>query len=110
MRTKLVTVMLGLMIIAIFAFAPLAGLVLRFHWLGLPGVWAALGCWLAARTVLLERRWAEARTAPASRVGGEPQFDGHAQAGQGHDSPQQGDREVARQALPGVPADQEAGG
>jgi putative MATE family efflux protein len=48
------------MIIAIFAFAPLACLVLRFHWLGLPGVWAALGCWLAARTVLLWRRWARA--------------------------------------------------
>jgi putative MATE family efflux protein len=46
------------MLIAILAFAPLAGLVLRFHWLGLPGVWTALGCWLAARTVLLWRRWA----------------------------------------------------
>jgi putative MATE family efflux protein len=48
------------MIGAIFAFAPLAILVLRFHWLGLPGVWAALGCWLAARSVLLGRRWARA--------------------------------------------------
>jgi putative MATE family efflux protein len=48
------------MIVAIFAFAPLALAVLRFHWLGLPGVWAALGCWLAARTVLLGRRWARA--------------------------------------------------
>jgi putative MATE family efflux protein len=46
------------MILSIAAFAPLAVLVLRFHWLGLPGVWAALGCWLAARTVLLARRWA----------------------------------------------------
>jgi Na+-driven multidrug efflux pump len=46
------------MLLAILAFAPLAGLVLRFHWLGLPGVWTALGCWLAARTVLLWRRWA----------------------------------------------------
>lgn len=46
------------MIGAIFAFVPLAALVLRFHWLGLPGVWAALGCWLAARSVLLGRRWA----------------------------------------------------
>ncbi|MGH3209713.1 MAG: hypothetical protein ACRDNO_18340 [Trebonia sp.] len=46
------------MLIAILAFAPLAALVLRFHWLGLPGVWTALGCWLAARTVLLWRRWA----------------------------------------------------
>jgi hypothetical protein len=48
------------MVISIFAFAPLALLVLRFHWLGLPGVWAALGCWMAARTVLLGRRWAGA--------------------------------------------------
>jgi putative MATE family efflux protein len=53
------------MIIAIFAFAPVAALVLRFHWLGLTGVWAALGLWLAARSALLGRRWAAAgRTAP----------------------------------------------
>jgi hypothetical protein len=32
-------------------------LVLRFHWLGLPGVWAALGLWLAARAMLLGQRW-----------------------------------------------------
>ncbi len=96
------------MIIAIFAFAPLACLVLRFHWLGLPGVWAALGCWLAARTVLLWRRWARAG-APPSPVGGDPELDGHGQAGQGHDDPQDGDRKVAHQALPGVPAGQEAG-
>jgi putative MATE family efflux protein len=51
------------MIIVIFVFAPLAGLVLRFHWLGLPGVWAAVGCWLAARAVLLARRWARAMAA-----------------------------------------------
>jgi putative MATE family efflux protein len=48
------------MIVAIFAFAPLALAVLRFHRLGLPGVWAALGCWMAARSVLLGRRWARA--------------------------------------------------
>jgi Na+-driven multidrug efflux pump len=54
------TAMRRAMIWAIFAFAPLAVLVLRFHWLGLPGVWAALGCWLAARSVLLARRWAQA--------------------------------------------------
>jgi putative MATE family efflux protein len=48
------------MILAIGAFAPLAALVLRFHWLGLPGVWAALGLWLAARSALLGRRWAVA--------------------------------------------------
>jgi putative MATE family efflux protein len=54
------------MIGAIVAFVPLAALVLRFHWLGLPGVWAALGCWLAARSVLLARRWARAeRRGPA---------------------------------------------
>ena len=98
------------MIIAIVAFAPLAFLVLRFHWLGLPGVWVALGCWLAARTVLLRRRWARAATAPPSRVGRDPQLDGEAQAGQGDDDPQQGDRNVACQTLPGVAADQEAGG
>ena len=46
------------MILAILAFAPMAALVLRFHWLGLPGVWAALGLWLAARSALLGRRWA----------------------------------------------------
>lgn len=104
------TAMRRAMIIAIFAFAPLACLVLRFHWLGLPGVWAALGCWLAARTVLLRRRWAAAGTAAASRVGGGPQLDGHAKAGQGDDGAQQSDREVARQELPGVAADQEACG
>jgi putative MATE family efflux protein len=46
------------MILAIGAFVPVAALVLRFHWLGLPGVWAALGLWLAARSALLGRRWA----------------------------------------------------
>ena len=54
------TAMRRAMILAIFAFAPLALAVLRFHWLGLPGVWAALACWLAARSVLLGRRWARA--------------------------------------------------
>ena len=52
------------MIISIAAFAPLAMLVLRFHVLGLPGVWAALGCWLAARTALLGRRWATSAAGP----------------------------------------------
>jgi Na+-driven multidrug efflux pump len=46
------------MIMAIAAFLPVAVLVLRFHWLGLPGVWAALGLWLTTRSVLLGRRWA----------------------------------------------------
>ncbi len=45
------------MILAIGAFAPVAALVLRFLWLGLPGIWAALGLWLAARSALLGRRW-----------------------------------------------------
>jgi putative MATE family efflux protein len=61
------------MIIVVFVFAPLAALVLRFHWLGLPGVWAALGCWLAARAVLLSRRWTRAMataTATATTPGG----------------------------------------
>jgi MATE family, multidrug efflux pump len=54
------TAMRRAMILAILAFAPVAALVLRFHWLGLPGVWAALGLWLAARSALLGRRWAAA--------------------------------------------------
>jgi Na+-driven multidrug efflux pump len=58
------------MLLAILAFAPHAVLVLRFHWLGLPGVWAALGCWLAARTVLLWRRWANSSDDSGSRPGG----------------------------------------
>jgi hypothetical protein len=32
--------------------------VLRFHWLGLPGLWTALNIWVAARAFLLWRRWA----------------------------------------------------
>jgi Na+-driven multidrug efflux pump len=54
------TAMRRAMILAIGAFVPVAALVLRFHWLGLPGVWAALGLWLAARSALLGRRWAAA--------------------------------------------------
>lgn len=45
------------MILAIFAFLPVAVLTARFHWLGLPGIWVALGMWLAARSALLGRRW-----------------------------------------------------
>jgi putative MATE family efflux protein len=45
------------MIGAIIGFAPLAVLVARFHWLGQPGIWAALGLWLAVRSLLLGRRW-----------------------------------------------------
>jgi putative MATE family efflux protein len=88
------------MIIAIFAFAPLAYLVLRFHGLGLPGVWTALGCWLAARTVLLWRRWtaadADAAAAAAAPSGGDPELDGQGQGSESDDGSQQGDREVAR--------------
>jgi putative MATE family efflux protein len=54
------TAMRRAMILAIGAFVPVAALVLRFHWLGLPGIWAAIGLWLAARSVLLGRRWAAA--------------------------------------------------
>jgi putative MATE family efflux protein len=45
------------MLLAAGGFAPLAVLTARFHWLGLPGVWAALGVWLATRSVILGRRW-----------------------------------------------------
>ena len=45
------------MILAILAYLPVAVLVLRFHVLGLPGIWVALGLWLAARAALLGRRW-----------------------------------------------------
>jgi putative MATE family efflux protein len=48
------------MLLAIGAFIPVAALTLRFHWLGLPGIWAALGLWLAARAALLGKRWREA--------------------------------------------------
>ncbi|MBV9204944.1 MAG: MATE family efflux transporter [Actinobacteria bacterium] len=54
------------MILAIGAYVPVAALVLRFHALGLPGIWTALGLWLAARAALLGRRWrAEFRRPPA---------------------------------------------
>ncbi|HXL93353.1 MAG TPA: MATE family efflux transporter [Streptosporangiaceae bacterium] len=45
------------MLLSILAYAPMAALVLRFHGLGLPGIWIALGLWLAARSALLGRRW-----------------------------------------------------
>jgi putative MATE family efflux protein len=45
------------MILALVAYAPMGALVVEFRRLGLPGVWAALGLWLAARAVLLARRW-----------------------------------------------------
>jgi hypothetical protein len=53
------------MILAIAAYVPVAVLVLRFHRLRLPGVWVALGLWLAARSVLLGRRWKAQFSRPA---------------------------------------------
>jgi putative MATE family efflux protein len=109
------------MLWAIVAFAPLAALVLRFHWLGLPGVWTALGCWLAARMVMLGRRSRAAlqdraaqegpppEGAPpegavregavregASTVGCEAELDGQGQARQGDGDAEDAGREVAR--------------
>lgn len=48
------------MLLAAVAFAPVAALTIRFHWLGLPGIWTAIGLWLAARSALLGYRWREA--------------------------------------------------
>jgi len=45
------------MILAIGGYVPVAALVLAFHGLGLPGIWVALGLWLATRSALLGRRW-----------------------------------------------------
>jgi len=53
------------MILAIGAYVPVAALVLAFHQLGLPGIWVALGLWLAARAALLGRRW-QAEFTPAT--------------------------------------------
>jgi putative MATE family efflux protein len=75
------TAMRRAMLLAVVVFAPLAALVLRFHWLGLPGVWTALGCWLAARAFLLWRRWRAARQdedTPPAPVGADPELDGQA--------------------------------
>jgi Na+-driven multidrug efflux pump len=57
------------MILAIGAYVPVAALVLRFHGLGLPGIWTALGLWLAARAALLARRW-RAQFSPAADTTG----------------------------------------
>jgi len=79
------TAMRRAMVLAIVAFAPLALLTLRFHGLGLPGVWAALGCWMAARTVLLGRRWARAigsdRFSRLSAVGADAELDRESESG-----------------------------
>ncbi len=45
------------MLLALFAFAPLAAATLAYPRLGITGIWLALTCWLAARTVLLGLRW-----------------------------------------------------
>ena len=57
------------MILAIGAYVPVAALVLRFHGLGLPGIWTALGLWLAARAALLARRWRAQFSPAADTVG-----------------------------------------
>lgn len=54
------------MILALFAFAPLAVATLLDHRLGIVGIWLALTCWLAARCALLGRSWM-ARTRAATR-------------------------------------------
>jgi Na+-driven multidrug efflux pump len=51
------------MLLALIAFAPLAAVTLAHHRLGITGVWLALTCWLAARTVLLGARWRSRRWA-----------------------------------------------
>jgi putative MATE family efflux protein len=55
------------MIVAALAYAPMGALVLAFHWLGLPGIWLALGIWLAARSVMLGIRWTLFSSAPRPR-------------------------------------------
>ena len=52
------------MLFALLAFAPLAIATLAHPELGIVGIWLALTCWLAARTVLLGRRWAGRKWAP----------------------------------------------
>src|SRR5581483_5241803 len=45
------------MLVALAGFAPLGALTWVDHGLGLPGVWGAMGCWLATRAFVLWRRW-----------------------------------------------------
>lgn len=52
------------MLLALLAFAPLAALAAADHQVGLPAIWGALACWLAARAALLGRRWASGRWSP----------------------------------------------
>ena len=55
------------MLIALAVFIPVAGLVDRFHWLGLAVLWIGMGIWLASRTLLLRRCWNDV---PAGRSRG----------------------------------------
>lgn len=58
------------MLLALLAFAPPAALTLAAPSLGVAGVWGALDCWLAARAVLLGRRWASGAWRPVPALAG----------------------------------------
>jgi putative MATE family efflux protein len=45
------------MLVALAGFAPVAAIVLRWHGLGIVGVWLALSFWLLVRTAILLHRW-----------------------------------------------------
>lgn len=51
------------MLLALVAFAPLAGLTLAVPSIGILGIWFSMLCWLIARCVLLGRRWRAISTA-----------------------------------------------
>jgi putative MATE family efflux protein len=55
------------MLLALVAFTPLAAATLADHSLGIAGIWLAITCWLAARCVLLGRRWSSRAWATARR-------------------------------------------
>ena len=55
------------MLLALVAFTPLAAATLVHHSLGIAGIWLAITCWLAARCVLLGRRWSSRAWATARR-------------------------------------------
>jgi putative MATE family efflux protein len=55
------------MLLALVAFAPLAAATLAHHSLGIAGIWLAISCWLAARCVLLGRRWSSRSWVAARR-------------------------------------------
>lgn len=62
------------MLLALVAYAPLAGLTLGIHRIGILGIWLAITCWLAARSILLGRSWqarvgrGDSGTAPGRRA------------------------------------------